>query len=209
MGWFDDTLGYFKDVFKYDLPVLPGNVLGGGLSIPGYYTPREAAKGYGALAAALPVGALAGKVLGGAPGLAAGIGRPPIPVHTPTFAPSTPTDRPRPSMLDAVVPGTRRRTAYGTLTRGKTLGQLFKETAIREGTRELKTRLKRRKSSRTGGALPRRRKSRPRATSGESVLDYEPPKKRRRSTKPPSRKQLAARRRFAEMARARARSRRR
>ena len=205
MSWWDDLKTGLKTAWEFDLPIT---------GTPwGPASAKDLLKAGGGIAASLPIlygaGSLPGVKEFLKPGIAAGIGRPPVPVHTPTFAPSTPTDRPRPSMLDAVVPGTRRRTAYGTLTRGKTLGQVVKETAIREGTKELKTRLKRRKSSRTGGASPRRRKSRFRATSGESLLDYEPPKKRRRSTKPPSRKQLAARRRFAEMARARARSRRR
>lgn len=201
MGWFEDSIQYFKDAWKYNLPVLSPAA-----GIPAL-SPKELLTG----AVAVPLGALGG----GAAALAAGkipaVARwmgPATGVANATY--STPTDRPRPSMLDTRVPGTGRYDPYtGRRGPGKTVGQLARETALKEGLREVRARVKRRKAPRRKAS----RSSRPRATSRRSAADYEPAPKarraRRRSTRPPSAAQLRARRNFAKMARERAAARRR
>lgn len=196
MSWWDDAIQFAKDAWKYDLPIGTASAFGGGLALPGIATPRSVLR----TAAAIPAGVLGGGLI--TKGLSAipAVSKWMSPINN---APSTMTDRPRPSgLLSSRVPGTGRYDPYtGRRGPGKTVGQVVQQAALKEGIKAARSYGKKR----TARSKARARKSRPRATSRRETASYDSPapKRRRRSTKPPSAKQLAARRRFAAMARAR------
>lgn len=206
MTWWDDALNYVKNSWSQGLPIAATPFTG-----PMALTPKELALG----AVAVPAAALLG---GGATALASKI--PAVaswmsPTGTPPNAAySTTTDRPRPSMFDTIAPGTRHRTVYGGYTRGKTVGAVLRETALKEGIKAAKARGRRKAARKPRAAKKSRRRSTrgdlPTGPGGFEVDDTRSKRRatRRRSTKAPTAKQLAARRRFAAMSRARAKARR-
>ncbi len=183
MSWLSDVATAVKNAWQMDLP------------LAGTGTPYGAASGK----------ALASSALGTAASLPLLYGAGQLPFVKEWFKPmapglangavSTMTDRPRPSMLDAIAPGTRHRNVYGGYTRGKSVGTVLKETALRETLKQARAYGKKR----AGRGKGRAKKSRPRATSSQKSSRSKAP----RSRKSFSPKQLAAQRRFAAMARAR------
>lgn len=188
MSWWDDVKNTIKTAWDTNVPWFVGSPIPFAGQNPSLKDLAATGLGLGSTAAALT----ALKPF-------AGMWQGPRPPRPPNGPQSTVSDRPRPSMLDQIAPGTRRYNPYtGQYSRGKTLRQTIGEAALKESVKAARGYAKRRKARKS----TRARKSRPRATSTRRAAP------RRRSSRPPTAKQLAARRAFAKMARARAAARR-